>query len=199
LLEILQDIVPHSCQTKIRKTPVPESLSILGMGKHWRECLHFERGRAQERIELRRVPEMTGLRPQERLISAIAQKEPTKRPSLVPEVGRRDRYVSSISRSSPHWLIVHRKVGTLPLPRGHTDPGFVGRRSRQWPPQTTIPRYAEQQYDAALHRNRSVTNVLVILSTEIVPADRMMVVSSRRRMSRTVSTPGWPKAAKPHT
>jgi len=81
----------------------------------------FEQRRAYGLIQISAHTEMTGLRPQNRLISATVQKEPTKRPSLLPEEGRRDRYLSIITQSSSHWLIEHRKAGTLALPRGHTD------------------------------------------------------------------------------
>jgi len=55
------------------------------------------------------------------------------------------------------------------------------------------------------HREKSCSNqderptiqLRVIFSTEMVPAWRMMVRNSRRRISSTASTPGRPKAASP--
>jgi hypothetical protein len=38
----------------------------------------------------------------------------------------------------------------------------------------------------------------VILSREGVPACRIIVLNSRRNISRTASTPGWPNAPSPH-
>src|SRR6185369_5044373 len=48
------------------------------------------------------------------------------------------------------------------------------------------------------HLGRSVTDAFVIEAIVGVPACRMICSVSRRKMVRTASTPGCPKAAKPH-
>lgn len=49
-----------------------------------------------------------------------------------------------------------------------------------------------------LQEGRVTTALRVILSREGVPACRMIVLNSRRSISRTTSTPDWPNAANPH-
>ena len=54
------------------------------------------------------------------------------------------------------------------------------------------------RWSLELQEGRTTTYLRVILSIEVVPACRMIVFNSRRSISRTASTPGWPNAANPH-